>query len=83
MVQSTLRGLSTTSPVSGGHERALASLLLVLLFGETIGGAFAGVLVPFRLALEAVEDRSDRLLARGMAGGYVEELLGGLRALTS
>ena len=48
-----------------------------------VGGAFTGALVPLCLALETVEDRSDCLLARGMAGGDVEELLGGLWALTS
>ena len=48
-----------------------------------VGGAFTGVLVPFCLALEAIEDRSDRLLTRGVAGGDVEDLLGGSWALTS
>ena len=48
-----------------------------------VGGTFAGVLVPLRLAFEAVEDRSDRLLGRGVAGGNVEELLGGSWALMS
>ena len=68
--------------VDDGHERALAPLL-VLLLNRTVGGTFVDVLVLFRLALEAVEDRSDRFLAQGMAGGDVEELLGGSRALTS
>ena len=68
--------------VGSGHERAL-SPLLVLLLGGTVGGAFAGILVPLCLALEAIKDCSNRLLARGMAGGDVEELLGGSRALTS
>ena len=68
--------------VDGSHERALA-LLLVLLLDGTVVGAFAGVLISFRLALEAVEDRSDRLLAQGMVGGDVKELLGGSWALTS
>jgi len=83
VVRSALRGLSTTPTVSGGHERALALLLLVLLFGGTVGGAFANVLVPPCLAIEAIEDRSDRFFARGVAGGNVQELLGGSRALTS
>ena len=48
-----------------------------------VGGAFAGVLVPLRLALGTVENRSNRLLARGMAGGDVEELLDGSWALVS
>ena len=48
-----------------------------------VGGTFASILIPFRLAYEVVEDRSDRLLARGMAGGDVEEFLGGSQALTS
>ena len=68
--------------VGGGHEQALV-LLLVLLLAGMVGGAFTGVLVPLRLALGIVENRSNRLLARGMAGGDVEELLGGLRALMS
>ena len=42
-----------------------------------------GVLVPICLALGVVENHPDRLLARGVAGGDVEELLGGSRALTS
>jgi len=58
-------------------------LLLVLPFGRTIGGAFAGTLVPPRHALESVEDRFDRFFARGMAGGDVEEFLGGSQALAS
>ena len=81
MVHGTLYGLSTPLAVGGGHERALA-LLLVLLAG-TVEGAFAGVLVPLRLALGTVKNRSNRLLARGMAGGDVEELLGGSWALMS
>ena len=58
-------------------------LLLVLPLAGMIGGAFVDVLVLPRLALKAVEDRSDRLLTRGVAGGDVEELLGGSRALMS
>ena len=68
--------------VGSDHERALVPLL-VLLLTRTVGGTFTGVLIPFCLALEAVEDRSDRLLARGVAGGDVEELLGGSWALMS
>ena len=82
MVWVTLGGLPTPLAIDGGHERALAPLLVLLLAGM-VGGAFAGILIPLHLALKAVEDRSDRLLARGMAGGDVEELLGGLWALTS
>ena len=82
VVQGTLCGLPTPLVVGGSHERALMSLHVLLLAG-TVGGAFTGILVPLHLALEAVEDRSDRLLARGMASGDVEELLGGSRALTS
>ena len=79
MVWSALYGLSTTPAVSDGHERALAPLL-VLLVGA-VGGAFAGVLISLCLALEAVEDCSDHLFARGKASGDVEELLGGSWAL--
>ena len=77
MVRSALRGLLTTPVVSGGHERALAPLLLVVLFGGTIGCTFTGVLVSPHLAIEAIEDCSDRFFTRGMAGGDVKEFLGG------
>ena len=55
--------------------------MLVLLFGRTIGGAFAGIRVPPHLALEALKDCFDRFFARGVAGGDVEEFLGGSWAL--
>ena len=48
--------------VGGGHERALAPLLVLLLAG-TIEGAFTDVLIPLHLALEAVKNCPDRLLA--------------------
>ena len=82
MVQGTLHGLLTPLTVGGGYERALA-LLLIFLLGGMIGGAFAGILVPSCLAFEAVEDRSDRFFARGVAGGDVQEFLGGSWALVS
>ena len=53
-----------------------------LLVG-VVGGAFAGVLVPLCLVFETVKNRPDRLLARGVAGGDVEELLSGSRTFTS
>ena len=62
VVRGTLCGLLTPLAVNDGHERALVLLLVFLLVGM-VGGTFASVLVPFCLALEAVEDRSDRLLA--------------------
>ena len=68
--------------VGSDHERALVPLLVLLLTG-TVGGTFAGVLIPLCLALEVVKDRSNHLLTRGMDGGDVEELLGGSWALTS
>ena len=74
--------LDGESMVGSGHEQALALLLVLLLVG-VVGGAFVGVLVPLGLAIGAVENRPDRLLARGMAGGDIEELLGGSRARTS
>ena len=61
VVRGTLDRLLTPFAVGGGHERALVPLL-VLLLARTVGGAFASVLVPLCLALEVVEDRSDRLL---------------------
>ena len=57
--------------------------LLVLLLVGAVGGTFAGVLVPLCLALGVVKNCPDRLLARGVASGDVEELLSASRALTS
>ena len=82
VVQGTLGGLLTPLAIGGGHERALMPLLDLLL-AQTFGGALTGVLIPLRLALEAVKDRSDCLLARGVASGNVEELLGDSRPLIS
>ena len=82
VVRGTLGGHLTPLAIGSGHERALMPLLVLLLVGA-VGGAFTGVLVPLGLALGVVENRPDRLLARGVAGGDVEELLGGSRALTS
>ena len=82
VVRGTLSGLPTPFAISGGHEPALVPLLVLLLAG-TVGGAFAGILVPLCLALRAVENHLDRLLTRGMVGGNVNELLGGSWALTS
>ena len=76
------RWASDPLAVGSGHEQALMPLLVLLLVGA-VGGAFTGVLVPLCLALGAVEDSSDRLFARGMAGGDVKELLGGSWALAS
>jgi len=82
VVRGTLCGLPTLLTVGGGHERALTPLLVLLLVGA-VGGAFAGVLIPLCLALRAVKNRPDRLLARGVAGGDIEELLSGSWALMS
>ena len=82
VVRGTLGGLLTPLAVGSGHKRALTPLLVLLLVG-TVGCTFADVLVPLRLAFEAVKNCSNRLLARGMVGGDVEELLGGSRALMS
>ena len=57
--------------------------MLVLLLVGAVGGAFASILVPLCIALGAVENRLDRLLARGVDGGDVEEFLGGSRSLAS
>ena len=82
VIWSALSGLPTTIAVCGGHKRALTPLLFLLLSGM-IGGAFVDVLVPPRLAFEAVEDCSDRFFARGVAGGDVKEFLGGSWAIAS
>ena len=63
VVRSALHGLSATFAVDSGHKRVVTLLLLILPFGRTIGGAFAGTLVSPCLAIEAIEDRSDRLLS--------------------
>ena len=82
VVWGTLGGLLTPLVVGSGHERALAPLLVLLLVG-VVGGTFVGVLILLCLALGAAKNRPSHLLARGMAGGDVEELLGGSWALTS
>ena len=76
------RWASDPLTVGSGHEQALTSLLVLLLIWA-VGGVFADVLIPLCLALGAVENCPNRLLAQGVAGGDVEELLGGLRALMS
>ena len=81
VVWGTLDGLLTLLAVDSGHEQALSPLLVFLV--GAVGGVFTSVLVLLRLAFEVVEDRSDRLLAQGVAGGNVQELLGGSWALTS
>ena len=63
VVWSALRGLPATLAVGSGHERVVAPLLLILSFGGTVRGAFAGALVPPCLAIGTVEDRSDCLLS--------------------
>jgi hypothetical protein len=63
--------------LSSGHERAYRSWLVLLLLSRAVGGTFTGILVLLGLAAGAVEYRSDRFLARGVAGGDVVELLGG------
>ena len=73
------RRASDPLAVGSGHKRALMLLLVLLLVGAVVG-TIAGVLVLLGLAFGAVKNRPDRLLARGVAGGDVEELLGGLRA---
>ena len=83
VVQSALHGLPATFAVGSGHERVITPLLLILFFGGTIGGAFASVLIPPRLAIDSIEDRSSRFFARGVAGGDVKEFLGGLWTLAS
>ena len=57
--------------------------MLVLLLDGMVADAFTGVLVPLRLAFEAVKNCPDCLLARGVVGGDVDELLGGSQALMS
>ena len=64
--------------VNSGHEQALTPLLVLLLVG-TVGGALTGIIILLCLALGTVKHSSDRLLAGGMAGGDVEDLLGGPR----
>jgi hypothetical protein len=48
-------------------------LLVHLLLGA-VGGAFASVLLSLCLASRMVKNCSDRLLARGMASGDVDEV---------
>ena len=63
VVWSALRGLPATLTVGSGHERVVAPLLHIFSFGRTVGGAFAGALVPPRLVIGMVEDHLGRFLA--------------------
>ena len=63
VIRSALHRLPTTLVVGSGGKRVVAPLLLVLLLGGTVGGAFAGTLILPCLALEMVEDCSDRLFS--------------------
>ena len=83
VVWSAFRGLPATFAVGSGHERVVAPLLLIFLFGGTVGGAFAGVLVPPHLSVGAIKDGADCLFSRGMTGGDVQEFLGSPRAPAS
>ena len=58
VVRGTLSGLLTPLAVGGGHERAVAPLLILLVVA--VGGAFVGVLVPLCLALEGVSAKGLR-----------------------
>ena len=71
VVRSAFRRLSATFVVGCGHERVVASLLLIFSLGGTVGGAFVGGLVPPCLAVGEVKDGSDRFLSRGVTGGDV------------
>ena len=63
VVRSAFCGLLATFMVGDGHERVVTPLLLILSLGGTVGGAFVGGLVLPRLAVDAVEDGSDRILS--------------------
>ena len=68
--------------VSCGDQRGVvrsASILLVLL-APLCGGALVWVrALGLAFVLASAEDRSDRLLARGMVAGNVEQITGGTR----
>ena len=68
--------------ISYGDQRGVvrpASILLVLL-GPLSGGAFVWIrALGLAFVPASTEDRSDRLLARGVVGGDVEQVMGGTR----
>ena len=63
MVRSAFRGLPATFTVGDGHERVVAPLLLILSLGGAVEGAFVGGLVLPCLAIETVEECSDRFFS--------------------
>ena len=83
VVRSAFHRLPTTFAVGGRHERVVAPLLLIFLFGGMVRGAFAGVLVLPHLSVGAIKYGSDHLLSRGMTGGDVQEFLGSPRTPAS
>jgi hypothetical protein len=80
VIWDSLGGHLLAFTLSGGHERVPRPLLVLLLL-RAVRGAFASILFSLRLTAGAIDNHSNRLLARGMVGGDVEERLGGLWAL--
>ena len=60
------------------HGAVQPALIFFVFLAPLHGGAFVRVhALGFDLVLAFVEDRSDRLLARGVVGGNVEQIAGG------
>jgi len=80
VVKQSLLGLPGCA-ISRGDQRGavrLAPILLVLL-APLSGGAFIRIhVLGLAFVPASAEDRSDRLLARGVVGGNVEQIVGGM-----
>ena len=81
VVRKAPRGLLAHT-ISRGDQHGVgqSALILLILFAPLHGGALILVLtLGLTLVLASIEDRSDRLLARGMVHGDIEQAIGGTR----
>ena len=67
--------------ISRGDQRRVgrSTIIFLILFAPLHGGALVLILVlGLAFVPASVEDRSDRLLARGVVSGDVEQVMGGM-----
>ena len=80
VVRQALLGL-LARVISCGHQRSVgrSTPILFVLLAPLRGGALILVLaLGLAFVLASIEDRSDRLLARGVVHGDIEQVVGGM-----